>query len=138
MSYSWLPPLLSEIAEVAGLEAALAMADARGGSRVSIPARASDDHWLVVTLGREAADRICAHFRAGYGGSVIDLPLGPSSSANATRRSVDRMIRAGASANQIALAVRVHRSTVFRRKGKLQKSQPGKDQPGKDQPDLFD
>ena len=102
MSYSWLPPLLNEIADVAGVEAALALADARGGSRVSIPAKAADTHWLVVTPGRDSADKTCEHFRSGYGGSVIDLPVGPSASANATRKKADQMIRDGVSADKIA------------------------------------
>ena len=130
MSYSWLPPLLNEIADVAGVEAALALADARGGSRVSIPAKAADTHWLVETLGRDSADKICEHFRSGYGGSVIDLPVGPSSSANATRKKVDQMIRDGVSADKIAQITRVHRTTVFRRKSKLR--------PCDNQPDLFE
>ena len=39
-----LPPLLNEIAEVAGVVAALAIAEARGGTRVHLPARAPDGH----------------------------------------------------------------------------------------------
>ncbi len=43
-----------------------------------------------------AADRICAQFRAGHGGSVIDLPAGSPSLANATRKTVERYFAARA------------------------------------------
>ena len=55
MSYDWLPPLLAEIAEVAGLDAALALASARGGSRITIPAHPRADHWFARAVGMEAA-----------------------------------------------------------------------------------
>ncbi|MBX3527539.1 MAG: hypothetical protein KF904_15150, partial [Rhodoblastus sp.] len=73
-----LPPLLNEIAEVAGVVAAVAIAEARGGTRVHFPARAPDGHWLVALVGREAADELCAHFRATQaGGSYVLIPVGP-------------------------------------------------------------
>ncbi|WP_224825615.1 hypothetical protein [Cognatishimia sp. MH4019] len=130
MSYSWLPPLLNEIADIAGIDAAIAISNVRGGSRVSIPAKAPDGHWLVDAVGRESADKICEHFRSGYGGAVIDLPVGPKSAANETRKKVDQMIRDGVSADKIAQTMNVHRTTVFRRKAKLS--------PDENQPDLFD
>lgn len=81
MSYDWLPPLLAEIAEVAGLDAALAMADARGGSRITIPARPRPDHWLVQAVGVDAAKLIADHFRVGNSGLIVELPVGPTGAA---------------------------------------------------------
>ena len=128
MSYSWLPPLLNEIADVIGVDAALALADARGGSRVSIPAKANDKHWLVKTLGREAADKLCDHFRAGYGGSQFDLPLGPKSPLNAllhsNQRKIDEMLDAGVRPDEIARTLKVHRTTVFRRQALVRTPKP--------------
>lgn len=124
MSFTWLPPLLNTIADVAGNEAALALARARGGSRVSIPARAKDDHWLVEVVGREAADKICDHFRVGTNGTgvALDIPTGPESPMNKlldnNRKSIDQMLADGVSVDLIARRVRVHRTTVFRRKAK--------------------
>lgn len=63
MNDDLLPGVLGEIADVAGIPAALAIADQVGGTRINIPARAKDDHWLVQTVGREAADQICDYFR---------------------------------------------------------------------------
>lgn len=135
MSYSWLPQTLDEIAQIAGVEAALSLADARGGSRISIPSRVKTDHWLIKTVGKEAADKICEFYRTGYNGTkgaVIDLPTGPSSSASKTRRKVDAMIRDGVSADKIAVSAGVHRNTVFRRKRKMKLPEYNP------QPDLFD
>ncbi len=116
MSYDWLPPLLAEIAEVAGLDAALAMADARGGSRITIPARPRPDHWLVQAVGVDAAKLIADHFRVGNSGLIVELPVGPTGAAASTRRRIDDLLQQGVSADRIAREVRVHRTTVFRRK----------------------
>ncbi|KPN64275.1 hypothetical protein SAMN04488527_101278 [Aliiroseovarius crassostreae] len=136
MSFSWLPPLLAEIAEAAGLDAALAMADARGGSRISLPAHPKENHWLVGAVGRDAAETICAYFRTGYGGKggvVLDLPCSPNMDLVRRRRKIDEMIAAGVSADKIAVATGSHRTTVFRRKSKKQGATPRSDHP-----DLFD
>ena len=124
MSYDWLPPLLAEIAEVAGLDAALALASARGGSRITIPARPRPDHWFAEAVGMEAAQLIADHFRVGNSGAVVELPVGPSGAQASTRRRIDEMLRRGVSADRIAREVRVHRTTVFRRKASIDDDDP--------------
>lgn len=119
MSHSWLPGVLAEIAEVAGLEAALAIADKRGGTKIYIPAHPSGDHWLVQTCGLAAAKKICTHFTSGRGNIEIDLPLGPRGSLAKTRARVDEMIASGATALQIALAVGYTTRGVRKRKAKM-------------------
>ena len=119
MSYSWLPKVLAEIAEVAGLDAALKLALRRGGTEIYVPGRAGDDHWLVETVGRDAADAICRYFairpptdrgdgaryyRNASRGVLVEVPLGPRGSLAKIRGEVDRMIATGASASEIALA----------------------------------
>jgi len=120
MSYTWLPPLLNTIADVAGLDAALAIADARGGSRVSFPKNLGGDHWLVQCVGNEAAALLCDHFRNSINGGVVDIPVGPVSAANVVRRKIDQMLRNDVSPDEIARTLRVHRTTVFRRKANLE------------------
>lgn len=124
MNFDWLPPLLAEIAEVAGLDAALALAEARGGSRITIPAYPRPDHWFAQTVGAEAAAKISKHFRVGNSGAVVELPVGPSGAQAATRRRIDAMLRQGVSADRIAREVRVHRTTVFRRKATMDDDDP--------------
>ncbi|MCB1537353.1 MAG: hypothetical protein KDJ44_22255 [Rhodoblastus sp.] len=111
-----LPPLLNKIAEVAGVVAAVQIAEARGGTRVHLPTRARDGHWLVECVGREAADKICAHFRAESGsggllGCYVDVPLGPKNFyAQARRRALE--MRDEKSKAQIALELRVSERVV--------------------------
>lgn len=71
-----LPEVLAEIAEVAGEAAALALASAKGGTRVYIPARLDTDHWLVEVAGLAAAQKICKHFAVDHvRGQDIEIPL---------------------------------------------------------------
>lgn len=129
--YSWLPSILAEIAEAAGLEATLKLAAARGGTEVYIPAACSDDHWLVACVGREAADLTCRYFASGHGGISLRLPLGPQGSIAEMRRIADRMIAEGRPTSEIARAVGYTSRTVERRRARL-RSRPD---PG--QADLF-
>ncbi len=88
-AFDGLPLLLQEIAEVAGLPAALALAEARGGNRVYLPRpeQLDEDHWLVKAVGREAAIKICKHYFLPGGRTELDLPRGPTGSrANQWRR----------------------------------------------------
>lgn len=134
MTTPWLPPLLMTIAEVAGIDAALLVAQVRGGSQVYIPAFAERDHWLTQAVGPEAADKICAHFRVdGKRGATVVIPVGPESGMNRIGRWVDQLLREGVPVDEIARTTRVHRTTVFRRKANL--NLPPKDDPN--QPDLF-
>lgn len=84
-TYSWLPRLLREIAQVAGIEAALKLAESHGGRRVDIPARLTDECWLVKAVGRPAAEAIAAQLGAGR----LDIPLGPAGSYARLRRQLN-------------------------------------------------
>lgn len=125
MSYSWLPALLAEIAEVAGLEAALKLAESHGGRRVSIPARIpADDHPLVQSVGRVAAEKICAHYRQGTGsgrscGIYIVVPLGPSGALAGARRRLAKALAEGASAAEAARAAGMTERSAFRARARL-------------------
>lgn len=75
-----LPALLAEIAEVAGLAAALAIAEAKGGTVVNIPSGKKKRNWLIDCVGPEAAAKISAHFTSGRGRLQLDIPLPPTNS----------------------------------------------------------
>ncbi|MGR4892262.1 hypothetical protein ACIPPQ_14640 [Sphingopyxis sp. LARHCG72] len=117
-----LPPLLAEIAEVAGEEAALALAQACGGTRVYIPPVIDADHWISKLIGHDAASRVCDRLTAGFAGRGFDIPLGPTGN-NATFQSmqahVDRMILAGRSERDIARATGYTTRQVRRRRAKI-------------------
>ncbi len=110
---SGLPELLAEIAEVAGLPAALAIADTRGGTKVHFPASVADDHWLVATVGREAADRLCDHFRVNHkGGVTVVVPRGPARFYAVARCRALAMRAEGASIALTARTIGVTSRTV--------------------------
>lgn len=88
-----LPGVLGEIAEIAGLPAALAVAEAVGGTRAYIPRQPDADHWLVRAVGAEEAARIADYFTTGRTGSEIEFPIGPSSSYVKERRLRARRLR---------------------------------------------
>lgn len=113
-----LPGVLQEIAEVAGLPAALAVAARVGGGREYIPAKCADDHWLVECAGRAAADKICAHFAAAGSGLRIDIPLYHGGAYHQLKRVVAKRIHdlhsRGKSSRVIAQEVGVTQRTVHR------------------------
>lgn len=125
MNDDLLPGVLGEIADVAGIPAALALADKVGGTRINIPARAQDDHWLVETVGREAADKICDYFRTlsaehrEAGARHIVIPLGATGPLAQARRTLITELESGTSARQAARKAGVSERTAFRMRAKL-------------------
>jgi len=113
-----LPGVLAEVAEVAGLKAALELAAARGGNRAYIPSCCGDDHWLVRAVGRAAADAICAHF-AVPSGIEIDIPRGPTGRQAQYYRDLARLIGEGRSSSEITQALGISRRTVTRHRARL-------------------
>lgn len=113
-----LPALLAEIAEVAGLAAALKLAAARGGNRAYIPVRCPDDHWLTRAVGREAADKICAHFGVPSG-IWLEIPRGPTGRQAEHYRQLAEMIATGASSTEITRALGISRRTVHRHRARM-------------------
>jgi len=120
-----LPGILGEIADVAGIPAALAIADQVGGTRINIPARAQDDHWLVATVGREAADQICDYFRTlsaehrEAGVRHVVIPMGGTGPMAQARRVLITELESGVSARQAARKAGVSERTAFRMRAKL-------------------
>lgn len=102
-----LPALLAEIAEVAGIDAAIAIADEKGGQEVFISARLRPDNWLIRCIGADKAEILSRHFCASGGGRVkLQIPLGPVGSYVAERQRRQRVmaeaVERGASSNEIA------------------------------------
>lgn len=119
-----LPGILAEIADIAGEDAALAVAAARGGTQIYIPPSPDRDHWLTRLVGQQAAKAIADRLTCGVGGMRIDLPLGPKGHAARARAKVDRMIDEGRSERDIALATGYTIRAVRRRRAKRK---PGDD-----------
>lgn len=113
-----LPGLLAEIAEVAGVGAALAIAEVKGGASAYIPAPpVRAEHWLVLACGQAAADAIAGHF-AVRGGAHYKIPLGPVASRYRLWRKMHQMIDRDIPAAEIARRLGIDERTVRRhRKG---------------------
>jgi hypothetical protein len=119
---SALPQVIAEIAEVAGPDAAWALASAKGGQQVFIPASPKDGHWLVQLVGIEAAQQICAHFSANGRGDTILIPM----ATNARRReALAKALSEGAKVDQAAARAGVHRRTVFRHRKRAKSNGQG-------------
>ena len=115
-----LPDILQEIADIAGEDAALAIASARGGTQVYIPPVPDIDHWLCRLIGVNNARKVADKLTEGVGiGRRVDLPLGPASSAARLRAKVDAMILEGRSERDIALATRYSIRAVRRRRKRM-------------------
>lgn len=121
--FDGLPPLLCEIAEVAGIRAAIALAEARGGNRVYFPTPGalSDEHWLVKIVGGEAAMKICKHFSPGHH-VELELPLGPTGNRADVWRQLARLIKEGAPSGVITRRLRISRRTVVRHRARIRLS----------------
>lgn len=119
--YSYLPRLLAEIAEVAGLGPALLVAQKRGGARASFPAvsKVEPGNWLHDLVGRDAALKIAERLTA-RGSLELEVPLGPESARNRNRETLLQMISENRSASEIARELRVSRRTVVRNRRRLQ------------------
>lgn len=118
-----LPPLLAEIAEIAGIDAALKIAELRGGQTVFFASRLSDHNWLVRAIGRERAEKLSQHFCSGRGRLKIDMPLGPTGSYAALRRRTAAIVAEeaakGGSENATARRAGVTNRTVRRHRARI-------------------
>lgn len=110
-----LPGVLAEIAEIAGEDAALAIAQARGGTQIYLPPVPKADHWISELLGHETALAIADKLTSGFP-MRLDVPSGPTTYAAQRRALADRMIAEGRSESEIALATGYSGRAVRRRR----------------------
>ena len=107
-----LPGILADIARLAGSEAALCVAMARGGSNAYFAEQPRDDNWLVAAVGREDAERIARHFAGGTGGIELHVPMGPAAGRSRIWQEIRRRHRQGQNKPQIARALCISERTV--------------------------
>lgn len=115
----YLPGVLFEIAQIAGEDAALAVAAAVGGTRAYFPGKVGTDHWLAVAVGLEAAQKICRELVAGQTGLEIGVPLGPSGTRSTTAQIIAKAFEDGEIVANAARLARVDERTVRRHFAKL-------------------
>lgn len=110
--------IAGEIEEVIGLDLAVRLLKARGGTEIAIPARIPGSQ-LEQLVGREAAARMLGYFGAGK----LRLPLGGvrgQAAYNAARKArALGMLRAGRSLREVALGCDLAMSTVSKYRDEL-------------------
>jgi len=129
-----LPGALGEIAEVAGLQAALAVAEAVGGTRVTLPAKLPKRHWLIEAAGPEAAAAIVEHFRtldpAGRERGVrhLYIPFGPTTGAfGSARRRAAHALNEGATVAETARRSGLSERAIYRLKARQAAAHDGEE-----------
>ncbi|WP_424361806.1 helix-turn-helix domain-containing protein [Methylocystis parvus] len=122
-----LPNFLREVADVAGVEAALALARAYGGTEVTFPCaetiRAGRGGWLASVVGREKA-LIIARELFPIGGKML-VPMDPMPRL-ARELRISELLSRGESARSIAREVGCHVRTVHRYRARLLKKKQKK------------
>jgi hypothetical protein len=117
-----LPALLAEIAEVAGIDAALAIAQARGGITARFASRLGPENWLVQAVGMEKAQLLSDHFTSGRGRIEFDIPLGPTGSYKrdmlARAEAMRKALASGQKTTQTARHLGITRRSVQRFKAR--------------------
>lgn len=106
-----MPVVVAEIESIAGTEAALKLALAKGGRSVYIPFDVDESHWLAQVVGLEAARKICNHYRVGNTGVRL---LIPTAKLAIQRRRLREALEAGASAPEAAQAAGMHERSAYR------------------------
>ena len=110
--------LAAELAEVIGEDAALALLARRGGTEVYVPAEPAGSA-LEELVGAEAAEAMADH----WGVAKLELPCAHLRGQRGRRARGVRLLMAGRSTREVALACDVHEETV---KG-WRRSLPGRD-----------
>ena len=109
-----LPAILAEIADAAGFDAALKIAQAKGGTRAYFPARPDPEHWLSQLVGIDKAGAIGQALATGRAGAELEVPMGPSVSQARRWRLIFEMAADKRSKPEIARALGIHHKTVQR------------------------
>lgn len=128
--------VLGEIAEVAGIAAALTLAEQYGGTQVHFPRYAGPDHWLIRCVGAEAAAKICSYMAVtdadgrNHGQRSVFIPRGPMAIMKVAKRRLVKELRSGTSVRQAARKAGLGERTAWYVKAALKNG-------GGDQGNLF-
>lgn len=98
IDFDELPETLREIAEVAGLPAALAIAEHWGGIRLDMPATPDGTHRLAAVVGMQAAAQLAEE----YQGEQLDIPRAAKALRQVIYQTIAQRYADGASAAQLA------------------------------------
>lgn len=117
--------ILAELAEVAGVEAVLALCDRYGGTQVNVPRVAGPDHWLTQCVGAEAAAAICHYMTVtdaddhSRGARGVLIPRGPMALTRQAKQRLVRELQAGTSVREAARRAGLTERTAWYAKAAL-------------------
>ena len=117
--FDGLPPTLRQVAEVAGVEAAVCLARDHGGTEIYIRRTLDMEHVLVRSVGMEAAASILERFGPG----ALEVPLWISGRGQQLARRIIERLEDGQSEAKIARALRCHIRTVRRYRARVPSAQ---------------
>jgi len=72
--------------EICGDGPTLKLLSAKGGTRIYVPGRLTDDHWLIGVLGQASAEALVKYMAADGSGCKVELPLGGNGQFGQYRR----------------------------------------------------
>ena len=105
-----LPESLRDIAGIIGLPKALELAEFRGGTRIRVPVKYRDDHYLVPLLGHEMWSKFWYEFQ----GQHMDLPRNAAYLRNLRNQSICAEYYGQRTAGQIALRYKITERSVYK------------------------
>ncbi|KEG17064.1 helix-turn-helix domain-containing protein [Bartonella bacilliformis] len=114
--YSRFPAIMSEIANVAGIEAAWNMVRVFGGRQIYIPGRIENADWLIEIVGFEEAVQLINHFCFNGAGTRLLIPLVKDA---LRRQKMVQALQNGWSAGDAAAVSGMHVRTAYRLKKKM-------------------
>ncbi len=121
-----LPGILQEIADAAGLEVALKIAKAKGGTRVDFPGVKAlgtrRKNWLTELVGEDAAKKV-ARAIGDPNGIKLDVPTARNAFL---AEAIGRRLGGSDGAQRIALACGCHVRTVHRYRARLRAAEARK------------
>jgi len=103
---------LSDLVQVVGEKAAVALIGAKGGESIYVPGTVKDTHELARIMGLEAARALSDHL-GGRGVNVV-LPRATTSEWQLRRQKTQALLSAGASESMIAREMKVTTRAVQR------------------------
>ncbi len=114
-----LPGILAEIAAIAGEDAALQIARAKGGmiAYVPLPTNLRAGHWLAEAVGLHKGRLIAERF----GGGACEIPIAGAGNRAQTHAAIRRAIDDGLSTQKIAHLVGVSLNTVKRHRAAIKR-----------------
>lgn len=122
-----LPPQLRLLVRVMGVGPALALVEARGGTRLTVPVRCSPDHWLNEVVGPVAFAALVQDSAA----VTMELPKADAATRQWRHQQVHELARTMTN-DQVA------RATGYTRRHVINIRQAEAEAAGLRQPDLFD